>query len=129
MDNVVEKCSFTNFKTCEKDLGMHARVLWIIFIKKHKDTFKNAHSREMNLEVNSRVYVNRMESSKMHKKGELEVNSMVLCKKKLACTKSAQNKQRNLEMDSRVYAKWHIHKHKNVVGIKRVGFRVYLVQI
>ncbi len=81
MDNVVEKCSFTNIKTCEKDLGMHARVLWIIFIKKHKDTFKNAQSKEMNLEVNSRVYVNRMESSKMHKKGELEVNSMVLCKK------------------------------------------------
>jgi hypothetical protein len=43
--------------------------------------------------------------------------------------KSAQNKQRNLEMDSRVYAKWHIHKHKHVVGIKRVGFRVYLVWI
>ncbi len=31
MDNVVEKYSFTNIKTFEKDLGMHANGLWVIF--------------------------------------------------------------------------------------------------
>ena len=34
---------------------MHARVLWMTFIKKHKDTFKDVQNRGMNLDMNSRV--------------------------------------------------------------------------
>ena len=41
MDDTLEKSSFTNIKTCEKDLGMHARVLWVTFIREPKNSFKD----------------------------------------------------------------------------------------
>ena len=52
---IVKKYILQTSKHVKEPRYMHARVLWMIFIKKHKDTFKDVQNRGMNLDMNSRV--------------------------------------------------------------------------